>query len=43
MERANSDMPLYKVQAYFITWTTMQKTTQMDDKLLIGWAFLPLH
>jgi hypothetical protein len=36
-------MPLSKGPTCFITWTTTQKTVQMDDKLLTGWWYFPFQ
>ncbi len=38
---ANSDMPIFRGQACFSSWTTTQKTMQMDDKLVTDWSILP--
>jgi hypothetical protein len=40
--RANSYMPIFRGLTCFNSWTTMQKTKQMDDELLTGWAILSL-
>jgi hypothetical protein len=40
--QANRDMPLSRGRSCFNSWTAMQKTMQMDDKLLTGWSILPL-
>jgi hypothetical protein len=40
--RANSAMALFRGQACFNLWTIMQKTGQMDEKLLTAWVILPL-
>jgi hypothetical protein len=39
---ANSHTPLFRGRASLNMWTTTYKTTQMDNKLLSGWAILPL-
>jgi hypothetical protein len=40
--RTNSDMPLFRGPTCFNSWTTTQKTMQMNDKPLRGWVIIPL-
>jgi hypothetical protein len=38
----NSHTPLFRGPAFFNSSTTIHKKTQVDDKLITGWAILTL-